>query len=125
GPLPSIRAPSIATSPYSLTSTAHRDPGGLRCNRSITAVVLPTPRKPVIRLIGMAIRGHADGCGSRHTLILSAFIPRHRGEGPFRARARARARARFGAALRPEDSASRLSGHFSLAAPAVRRESIP
>ena len=57
GAAPSIIAPSIDTSPYSLTSTAHRDPRRFRFSRSMTAVVLPTPRKPVMRLVGTDIPG--------------------------------------------------------------------
>ena len=39
--------------PYSLMNTDHRSPAGRRCSKSRIAVVLPVPRKPVIRLVGM------------------------------------------------------------------------
>ena len=67
---PSMKASSMATDPYSFTSTAHFSAGDLRRSRSRTAVVLPTPRKPVTSVVGM-------GMGSSG----STTIPRVRRSG--------------------------------------------
>eukprot|EP01029_Cantina_marsupialis_P026944 TRINITY_DN7391_c0_g1_i2.p2 TRINITY_DN7391_c0_g1~~TRINITY_DN7391_c0_g1_i2.p2 ORF type:complete len:101 (+),score=3.22 TRINITY_DN7391_c0_g1_i2:80-382(+) len=51
-PPSAIIAPSIPTSPNSLTSTAQFSFSGFDLSRLSIVVVLPTPRKPVMMLVG-------------------------------------------------------------------------